>query len=202
MPDVVVWCIDVREMPRDLESVARGVAPMFSCALRSRKPQAGIRLEVASGLLMARVLNVVDDSQLTYGALGKPRLSDSGAAFNLSHGGDVAALAVAQPGTGLDELGVDVERVGEYVAGAARRVLTAEQVAWIEEDPQQTPRRFAQAWTQLEAILKAEGCGFARDPRSEGVPPGWHVTSVEQRGHMLSCAARRVPALEVRWLDV
>lgn len=72
---------------------------------------------------------------LELGEHGKPRLADpaSGLAFNLSHSGGVALIAVAAD----REVGVDVERV------AAKR-----------------PRAFYERWAEREARLKCIGTGL------------------------------------------
>lgn len=198
LANVVTLARYAESHPDMVDSLFSSVAePFRSRALGSSHPNERLR-KLASGLLLARVLGVTDAGRLSYGPYGKPRLSQGAPAFNLSHGGDYVALAVAAPDSGLDEVGVDVERVDGYERSAAHRVLTSEQCAWIESSRELAPWRFALLWTRLEATLKAEGTGFALDPREEGLPRGWTCTTVAWDGHLITCAAHREPSLEVR----
>ncbi|MBN8742056.1 MAG: hypothetical protein BGP24_17825 [Lysobacterales bacterium 69-70] len=97
---------------------------------------------------------------LQIGAHGKPALADASFAFNLSHSGAAAALAIAR---GV-ELGVDLEtpgRVRPFVALARRYFRPAE--AQAVEDAAAADREtvFLRLWTAKEAVLKALGRGLA-----------------------------------------
>lgn len=107
---------------------------------------------------------------------GKPRLAGDGPAFNLSHAGDLALVAVAR-----FEVGVDVEHLAsappwEEVAPVA---CTPAEVDALRRLP--AARRdaaFCSLWTGKEAYLKATGDGLAVAPHlvTVGVPsPGRHT---------------------------
>lgn len=90
---------------------------------------------------------------------GKPRLAgegDPGVRFNLSHAGDLLAIAVAEG----CEVGVDVESL------AARRqvldgTLTATERARLDAlPPERRTAEFLRGWTRKEAYLKGVGCGI------------------------------------------
>jgi 4'-phosphopantetheinyl transferase len=88
---------------------------------------------------------------------GRPSLH-GGPAFNLSHSGGWAALAVAPAGT---ELGIDIEAYREIEHGVARRFFSAAECqALAALDPACWPDGFFRAWTRKEALVKAIGDGL------------------------------------------
>lgn len=102
---------------------------------------------------------------------GKPVLASAELAFNLSHCGDGALVAVGLQGA----LGIDLEVTARRVCidTLAAAALTAREVHALPACGT-TARRHAvlQAWTRKEAVLKACGSGLRQDPRSvEGPSP-------------------------------
>jgi 4'-phosphopantetheinyl transferase len=96
-----------------------------------------------------------------YGPHGKPALAGSAIAFNVSHAGDLALIAISAAGP----LGVDVEPVRPMVdldAIAARYFSPGERAALAVLAPEQRTLGFYQAWTRKEAMLKATGHGLSR----------------------------------------
>lgn len=95
---------------------------------------------------------------------GKPLLALPGApAFNLSHAGGLALLAVGH----VRALGIDVEAVRPLPDAdlLARRCFTpAECVMIAATAPQQRALAVMTCWTRKEALLKATGDGLGRDP--------------------------------------
>lgn len=89
-----------------------------------------------------------------YNAHGKPSLPD-GPAFNLSHSGGWAALAVTdQP------IGVDIEAIRPVEAAVAKRFFTpVEQAALAAAG--RWDLAFFQIWTRKEAFVKACGPGLS-----------------------------------------
>lgn len=91
---------------------------------------------------------------------GKPFLADGRLAFNLSHSGDLALVAVAAAG----QVGVDVERVaprsGEM--SMARSLFAPGEIAQLESlAPEARRLMFCRLWTCREAVLKAAGVGLS-----------------------------------------
>jgi 4'-phosphopantetheinyl transferase len=84
-----------------------------------------------------------------------PPLSAPG--FNLSHSGDLLAIAVAGA-----EVGVDVERLRPmaHLDEVARHVFHPRELRWLARQPQALPA-FFRLWTLKEALLKAAGTGFS-----------------------------------------
>lgn len=82
---------------------------------------------------------------------------------SLSHGGGWIAAA----GSVTGRVGVDVEMVRDVAPSLARRCLTPDERAWMDEVPQRSLRavRFFRLWTAKEAYMKATGEGLALDPR-------------------------------------
>jgi 4'-phosphopantetheinyl transferase len=101
--------------------------------------------------------------QLVRDELGKPRLADDGVAFNLSHDGDLALVAIAR----RQPVGIDLEHVEhvQHLDELAAACLTPRERAWLEgRPPARRPRAFAACWVAKEATLKALGVGLARSP--------------------------------------
>lgn len=97
---------------------------------------------------------------LAEGAKGKP-FAPGGPAFNLSHCGELALIAVAAAGP----VGVDLERIrrDRPVARLARRFLSAAEHGAMEGlDEDELARAFYWCWTAKEAYLKALGVGLTR----------------------------------------
>lgn len=106
---------------------------------------------------------------------GKPSLADPGPRdirFNLSHSGDLLALAV----TSGREVGIDVEIHSDgldwrHIAGS---YFDAREAAALEglPDPAQRLAWFYRIWTMKEAYLKARGQGIAAGLRQTIVKMG------------------------------
>lgn len=123
-----------------------------------------------------------------------PRLDDDAAGgigleFNLSNDVGLAVLAVsARP------IGVDIENVpAAYTSPVelvARKYYSEEQRARIGDGSAYDQRvAWAQAWTRMEAILKARGTGFSRDPRKHPEAlDGWELWSCERDGCVITVA--------------
>lgn len=125
---------------------------------------------VPAGLTLRRVLALYLDQsaeaiEVTRGEHGKPRLAAEPPplAFNLSHSGALALVAVARD----REVGVDVERVKperDLVAVAERALAPAAAAAVREAAEPERARLFYELWTQHEARLKCLGVGLAERP--------------------------------------
>jgi 4'-phosphopantetheinyl transferase len=101
---------------------------------------------------------------------GKPHLigpGRSGFGWNLSHSGNLAAVAVAAGAVGVD---IECERPLADLPALAERCLTAAESAALDErDAPARVTAFLRAWTRKEACLKALGAGLAVEPRSFAV---------------------------------
>jgi 4'-phosphopantetheinyl transferase len=124
--------------------------------------------EAARGTLREILARYLDrpagEVELEMGDSGKPRLpGDERLHFNLSHSGDLVAVAVA-----LDrEVGVDVERIdpGRDVLKLAPRALAPEDAdAVAAAAAEERSALFHQAWARREAVAKCLGVGLAGHP--------------------------------------
>lgn len=108
------------------------------------------------------------------GPWGKPELAGPfarrGFAFNLSHAGGLALIAVARERA----VGIDVERVRAMpeALAIADRVIGARGAAGLEHlDPRRRDLAFLRLWTAHEACIKALGRALA--VAGEAVRIGW-----------------------------
>lgn len=186
--------------PADWASHLGLVCPRYQGKAKTNAPEPTRLGEFAAGLLLAAVLGVRSDDALVLGPEGKPELAAGSPQIGLSHDDGMAVLSVA-PG----EVGVDVEEVpaqyGRLQRDALRRVLSGEGLAQVEASPDPA-MAFALAWTRVEAVLKADGRGFAFDVRGGNLPQGWKTTHALVDGHAVTCATREEPAPLVHRLDM
>jgi 4'-phosphopantetheinyl transferase len=97
---------------------------------------------------------------------GKPHLvTEPRCAFNLSHSGDVALVALANDG----EIGVDIEvlrAMPNALELAQLHFSPAERQALSAASPTDRDAVFLRCWTRKEACLKAIGRGLSLPPRA------------------------------------
>ncbi len=117
---------------------------------------------VSRELLAACLSCATDELRLSHGPHGKPRLAMPGApplAWNLSHGPDVAVVALS-----TTEVGIDIENRNRQVDALrlARRYFHEHEIAWLAEcDGDDRRLAFLRLWTRKEALLKCLGHGLA-----------------------------------------
>lgn len=104
-----------------------------------------------------------DQVELVEGAHGRPELAamhDSELAFNWSHSGERALIAVARgvvPGIDLER-----QRVRPKALALARRFFSADETdALVQLSEPERSIAFLQHWTAKEAVLKAHGRGIS-----------------------------------------
>ena len=186
----------IADAPSDWEGCRRLVAPRYRRLSSGRAPEGDRLEELAAGLLLARVLGVVEDRQLSLGQYGKPELVAGAPHVSIAHDAGLAVLAVCE-----DVVGTDVEEVppafGDVQRSALRWVLSDEGIARVDgsDDP---ALAFARAWTRVEAVLKADGRGLRFRTRGGRLPEGWSCSFATYEGRVIACAARDVPEVEVR----
>jgi len=95
------------------------------------------------------------------GAHGKPALAPISATspplhFSLSATQRHAVLAVSAEPVGID---IEEYRTGVWDPGAAALVLSADELAWIREQPDRDDA-FLRCWTRKEALAKRDGTGL------------------------------------------
>ena len=108
--------------------------------------------------------------------------------FNLSHSGDVVAVAVADRPVGID---VEAHRRLRSPTGVARRLGLS------STDPDAVLR----AWVRTEALLKATGAGARAGlahVEDRLAAAGWSVCDIDAGAGIFAAVAAHGPALEVR----
>lgn len=116
---------------------------------------------LVAGLLLRYALGD-SANRLHYGDRGKPFLPD-GPCFSLSHSGNYVVLALAEY-----DIGVDIEKLGEYKEKLARRCCTEDEIVWLSL---REISAFYRLWTGKEAVMKATGFGLSMDPGSFSLSP-------------------------------
>ena len=120
-------------------------------------------LSMGAGILLVEGLGLRDEALLQTGAYGKPE-APGFPEFNLTHGGDMAALVT-------DEMpvGIDYEPVRPRYTDIAPHIFTEEERDWMNEE---TPElRFFMLWTAKESVMKALGEGLHLSPGTFSVLP-------------------------------
>lgn len=187
MEQLTVWLADIRELAEREEQALELLTPGRRERALAFKRQEDRLHCAAAGLLLRQVLCVRCDGELSVGAQGKPVLT-GGPHFNLTHGGNFAALAVFSAPVGVD---LEPVRHGRKLR-VPRRWLLPEEQTWLEAE--HTPERFAWLWTRLEAVLKADGRGLTLTDRTGSVlsdGEGRYIRTVCHEGHYLSVCAER-----------
>lgn len=102
---------------------------------------------------------------------GKPFLDGEPVRFNLSHSGDLAAVAVARD----REVGVDIEarRRVRSAEGVARRIMSDDEHArYLALADDARPGFLLRTWVRKEALVKASGVGIRSSLRAVACEPG------------------------------
>lgn len=209
-----IWSLDVaadllpamRELlaEDELERAERFVRPVH----RDRHIVGRARLRQVLGAQTGRNPR---DIVFRYGVHGKPSV-DGGPEFNLSHSGDLAALAISFDGA----VGLDIEMKRPIEAAVARRHFSSAEYTelsrfthgeWLEG--------FYRCWTRKEAVTKACGLGLsmpldsfdvtldpanpARLVRIEGdAPAAWRLVGFEPAPGLAGALAARTEGREIR----
>lgn len=162
--------VDLFRVPLTVpESTAATLRRLLSDDERARAdrfvdPRHGVRFTAARGalrLILAEVTGTAPESvEFVYGRKGKPALASAPIEFNMSHSGELAVVAVANPGP----VGIDVERFRDDFEDrkVARRFFSAGELADLDSlDTDQWQHGFYACWTRKEAYMKAVGDGFS-----------------------------------------
>ncbi len=132
-------------------------------------------------ILAAEVGATIDFEE---GLHGKPQVAGHPEVhFNLSHSGDVAAVAVAAVAVGID---IEAPRRLRNRTALGRRLLGPD---WSGSDDE-----LLKHWTRVEALLKAEGTGIGggtRDALTRLGADGWTVRDLMDVTPYLGAVAAR-----------
>lgn len=168
---IELWLDDPRAFEGVLSNPERERAAGFTHVDSRRRYVAG---RVAVRQILGKRLGLSPERvPLSSGVHGKPELVPGfcGPAFNLSHSGDRALLAV-----GPAEVGVDLESASRKVdaMGIVRSFFSPAERAGFEGLPPGLDRDalFLNVWTRKEAVVKAIGKGLACSLSSFELPIG------------------------------
>jgi 4'-phosphopantetheinyl transferase len=173
-----LWLIDTRAERGDLRLLSDDERHR---AARFRFDDDRHRFAVARARLRAALAEVLgeDPAALQFGAgpHGKPFVIGHRVEFNLSHSGDLVAIAVAE-----EPLGIDVEHIVAARAnrGVAERWFSAAERAWMDAQPNRE-RAFFRLWTIKESAMKADGGGLSIPLDEVQVDPSLTVVRVRGR---------------------
>jgi 4'-phosphopantetheinyl transferase len=121
--------------------------------------------------------------RLHYNRYGKPAVMGMKGGFNLSHAGDWAVCAYTMQG----DIGVDVEKRVPIDIYDYQDVLTPEEFTQLAQGENVD---FFRLWSLKEAIIKADGRGFALSPTTFTLPHpfanGLTVDVAEKRWYLYS----------------
>jgi 4'-phosphopantetheinyl transferase len=134
-------------------------------------------------LLAAYTGSKAAEIEFSYAASGKPSVTATDVAFNVSHSADWAVVVL---GRNMN-LGVDIERIREDVdvEAVAKRFLLPSEQEWLlkAEDP---CRSFFDLWVKKEACVKARGStlfnglsGFRVPFDDDAESEGWFFRRLE-----------------------
>ncbi|MEV4947176.1 4'-phosphopantetheinyl transferase superfamily protein [Streptomyces sp. NPDC053755] len=199
-PTVAVWLVDAREQGDAAARMAPGVLDpaetrRAASFVRDADRRCYVTAHVALRFLLGARLGIAPGRvRLTRepcracascdGSHGRPVTEDGPVHFSLSHGGDLALVAL-----GPVPLGVDLEPLpSPRTVRAITGQLHPDEVAELAALPRSArPAAFARAWVRKEAYLKGLGVGLARGvaldyvgtvPTAPQRLPGWSMTDL------------------------
>ena len=132
---------------RNIQRYARRILPLLPEQRQLSYARSGSGLTLGAGLLLASVLKVRRDQDLSFGPCGKPFLVNGGPEFSLSHSREHVLLGVSDA-----PIGVDLEQKGRQLSQAVRARICLPQEK--ELDP-------LQVFTRKECAMKLTGLGFS-----------------------------------------
>lgn len=168
---MTLHCILLPEEPAELYKALYPLAEpeRKKRADRYLRQEDGLRC-LAAGELLRRTAEKVlglTEFQVVNEPGGKPRIAvQEHFHYNLSHSGLRVAIA-----WGSSPVGVDVQQMLPDVKTEelAKRFFTADEQAYLFEQPEQTALRFYQVWTGKESYLKYLGTGLKKSLTSFSV---------------------------------
>ena len=163
MTDITIWAIQTETVRLlDLSCLEAAMPQRMERARRFRFEKDRL-LCIGAGYLMMQVIGIRNESELRFGANGKP-FAPGYSAFNLSHSGQWCVLACGTERT----IGVDIEQIDENSMEVAPAVYTQRELEWMAADPL---NRFFQMWTWKESLMKATGMGMSLEMQAFEVLP-------------------------------
>ncbi|MBR5270556.1 MAG: 4'-phosphopantetheinyl transferase superfamily protein [Clostridia bacterium] len=151
--------------------------------LKSLKIENAKRETVAAEILLIQLLTrhsyeVTLPLKIEVNEKGKPYLANMhGVYFNLSHSNGMVCCAIAN-----NEVGVDIQHMGEYKKEIANRFFTADEQEYIKGSANEK-NAFYEIWAKKEALLKCKGTGL-------GTMSCESVFDAQNNGYSFKCSQK------------
>jgi 4'-phosphopantetheinyl transferase len=182
------WDVDAAAACLSAEELARAERAVPRVRRRRLLIRAGLR-RIVGGLVEQPPERVVIDHHN-----GRPVLADSHLEVSCSANGDLALLAIADGPVGVDISSACGETLSAALLEGWLAVEEAQAVAGLPARDRSAA--LGRCWAQKEAVLKAEGVGLARDPRTVVTPvadhgaagPWWLAAVPVPHGHVAALA--------------
>ncbi len=191
-----IYVCNTEILPPD-EEVLPDIPPYYVKKYEKANNPKVKKQELAAGYLLAIHLGVIGEDGIIENEYGKPMLNPDTCInikeFSISHSGKYVVLAVADK-----PVGVDIEDSDRMSLPVLKKVLPEEYYDILIGKEFPVEEEFmlgeklgqAKAWTTVEAMLKAEGCGFKMDPKKDpGLFDRWYTSSViYDKKYVITCA--------------
>ena len=189
---VNIYVLNTDRLEGAVESILLSIAPYYVRRYEEAKIKEAKMQELGAGWLLSSILGIDSDDRLTRGKYGKPGIKNmpQGCVFSeisISHADNYAVLAAANI-----PVGVDIESEENLSLPILKRVLPASSYERLKKDASSDGYALAKAWTEVEAVIKADGRGFNIDPRdNDKFMDGYYIKTINiGNGYAVSCAAK------------
>jgi 4'-phosphopantetheinyl transferase len=132
-------------------------------------------------------------NEVSENEFGKPFFKDQMIFFNISHSERCSVIGVSD-----HNLGVDIEKIPDdtkHEKDSWRNNICScffpndYQLLYENADESSKITIFTQLWTQIEAVLKAEGCGFSNNPKhSPELFKNWKLKNIYIDDYIITIA--------------
>ncbi len=184
-----IFTLDIKRISRtDID------AAYFYMSEERRKKCDGLRVQsdkdlcIASDMLLRRILSrklglSPEEIAFVVSENGKPYLENGGYHFNVSHSGNIVAVAVNKD----CPVGIDVEKIRPVSAGIAKRVFSESDICFVFDgllipdgkiEDCEMLTRFFKVWTYKEAFVKMTGEGISDNIKNYSYNENKCVTKV------------------------
>ena len=131
---------------KNIEDHIDSILPLLSLQRQQHFQKTGSALVLGAGLMLASILNVHDNDDISCGLYGKPSLSTQSTEFSLSHSKDHVLLGISS-----SLIGVDMEYDKRIISPSVqKRICLPDE---INLDP-------LLVYTRKECAMKLTGLGF------------------------------------------
>lgn len=169
-----VYCLNIKGISKVMyQEVLRGIVTRERClkADQFHYIKDAIRCVCGEALLRYcyyRINEYCGSINLKYNNYGKPFIANKEEFhYNISHSGDWVVI-----GYGINEVGIDIERIQDGVEGIANYCFSEAEKAYINEGVKENhARKVIQLWTLKESYIKYLGLGLSRELKKITIIP-------------------------------